>query len=62
MVFLVLYIGHKQFVSVYILTYAQKLVTMQVHVAHFIGVITEESTVCENELEAVVEQALLVKG
>ena len=57
-----LYIGHKQFVSVYILTYAQKLVTMQVHVAHLIGVITEEATVCEDQLEAVVEQALLVQG
>ena len=57
-----LYIGHKQFVSVYILTYPKQLVSVQVHVAHLIGVITEEATVCEDQLEAVVEQALLVKG
>ena len=50
-----LHVRHEKFVRVDVLTYAEKLVAMQVHVRHFLVVAGKEAPVGEDKLKAVVE-------
>lgn len=61
MVSLVLHIRHEKFVCVNVLTDAEKLVAVEVHVADVFVVVRQVTPSGEDELEAVVEESVLVE-
>lgn len=62
LVALVLNIRHEEFVSVDVLTDAEELVPMEMHVADIFIVVGQVAPIGEDKLEAVVQEPVLVEG
>jgi len=55
-------VGHEKLVSVDVLTNSEKRFSVEVHVGVFLVIVGKEGAISKNELETVIEKAILVQS